>query len=549
MNSLHTWGGGDLFEKVFGAISLILYGDAEGGLGQVFRALLRVSLSVGAFCALLLAFFRQRFEPLIRSFLIPAIAIVFLLLVPRTTLTIIDHSCEKKERAALSVPFFLGKFAALTSTCVHEMRSLFEQALQKPYPWISRIYANNTPFSQKIAHNNPILAQNLDLFCRECVFRDYSAGRYTKQELLQSKNLLQFLQEKSSPQWGIPYFQKEKKEIFSCKAAFQSLAQEIETTAKNVGLSLEKPLIPQCEAKQETAWIEQKILIDALEGAIFSSPSQTSSWGASLCTALIGLQNGLLALLYFTFPLILLIALFSFGLRPLIYWTQGIVCVSLWPLFSLALSAVLDSLWLSHLGADHSDFTLALAPKLRASYALLEAAAALGMLAITGLTGLFVCGAVAKRCTTSVEEGSSPPCTESFSSPPSSVFAPPQGVEEGRQTFQGLSTKEQESFSGSSGFQEMLAATREEERADTLHRSIAAVEEAVKEGAKNAVRSMENWGEKQEAEKRKHENAASGASLPASWIQEAEGFCPMHRAELGSWSRPETPLPPQGEVP
>src|SRR5262245_41547070 len=89
-DTIHTHGGGNLLEQVFIVISKILYGDHTNKLEQTFNALIKISLTVGAFCTLLLAFFRQKFEPLIRSFLIPSLIIIGFLLIPKTSVEILE---------------------------------------------------------------------------------------------------------------------------------------------------------------------------------------------------------------------------------------------------------------------------------------------------------------------------------------------------------------------------------------------------------------------------------------------------------------------------
>ena len=65
MDPIYTYyEGGDFLEKVFEVIQHFLYGDAVTVLDQSFTALLRIALTVGAFCCISIAFFRQSFKPI-----------------------------------------------------------------------------------------------------------------------------------------------------------------------------------------------------------------------------------------------------------------------------------------------------------------------------------------------------------------------------------------------------------------------------------------------------------------------------------------------------
>ena len=59
-NIIHTEGGGELLQKVFETLSSVLYGDGETKMSATFHALFRIALVFGGFCAVCLAFFRQK---------------------------------------------------------------------------------------------------------------------------------------------------------------------------------------------------------------------------------------------------------------------------------------------------------------------------------------------------------------------------------------------------------------------------------------------------------------------------------------------------------
>lgn len=209
-STIHTYGGGELFEKVLNAISMVMYGNASTGVGKAFSGFIRIALVIGGFCSVCLAFFREKFEPLIANFFLPAIGITSLLLVPRTTVYIKDHLSQKSIEIQVAgvtkvdnVPFFLGKLAALTSTLSYHFTTALENVTHGPtdaaYNWTGHIYANDNLFkARKCRIANPLIEDNLREFCHECVFRDLGIGLYTKKDLIQAPDILKFLEDHTS---------------------------------------------------------------------------------------------------------------------------------------------------------------------------------------------------------------------------------------------------------------------------------------------------------------------------------------------------------------
>ena len=87
LSDIYTHGGGDLLKQVFDAMANLIYGKEK----STFQAILRIALTIGAFSCLMMAFLRQKFDPLIRNFFLPGLLIVGFLLVPASSMTIKDR--------------------------------------------------------------------------------------------------------------------------------------------------------------------------------------------------------------------------------------------------------------------------------------------------------------------------------------------------------------------------------------------------------------------------------------------------------------------------
>lgn len=346
---IHTDGNGALLERVFLSLSHILYGDAEGIRGT-FRLLVRLSLTIGAFAALSLAFFRQKFEPLIKSFFLPGLAIIALLLTPRTALEIRDHSEEGRKRRVENVPWFLGQTAGWSSELFYRVKTLFESSIRTHYPWTRQIHAGKSPFRfGRLSFSDLQLEANLRGFCRECVFRDLGLGLYSREELSRSPDLFSFFKERSARNRTMLYQER----WIPCKEAIEkidaSLTGDLLVDALVDGeLTVRERGVRALLKGEEKQWIKQQIAIQLLKEELSKRKSERS-FSVLAASSLLSLRNFSEALLYLIFPLILLLALLSFGLKLILQWLRLLVWISLWPILYVAVDLFLQALWESRL--------------------------------------------------------------------------------------------------------------------------------------------------------------------------------------------------------
>mgnify|MGYP001952483092 FL=1 len=105
---IHTYGGGALLEKVFNAISMLMYGKSG------FSGILKFCAIIGGFGALIIAMAKGSWEALLTNWFFPAILIFCVIMAPTDTIYIKDHLVPKAgsttERPVYkvdNVPFFL----------------------------------------------------------------------------------------------------------------------------------------------------------------------------------------------------------------------------------------------------------------------------------------------------------------------------------------------------------------------------------------------------------------------------------------------------------
>ncbi len=408
---IHAFGGKELLVKVFEAMESILYGTGSSTIQSSFKLLIKLALIIGAFCALCLAFLRQKFEPLIRSFFLPGIAIIALLLVPTTSIAISDG--KGKPSDSITTPFFIGKFASVTSKSVHNLQEMFSKACDA-HPWVKSLYEEKNFFRHKeIYLKDATLETNAREYCRECVFRDLGLGLYTKKDLSEEKELLEFLQERGSAKRKMLFQDEDGSQWKSCKEAIGEIKEQIEAETETLAQENEIPsflLKSQEKDKEKQKFIQQKIMIDLLKER--EGSRSLASLGAF---SLIASQQFFEAALYLSFPLMIILSLLSFGFRILLSWIKLVLWVFTWPILYVVVDLFLTSLWnfRSKPFGSMESLTLEKALKCSELYGTLEIVACIVLLCIPVISWLLVRGGTSQvvQLTSSLFQTAPPPAT------------------------------------------------------------------------------------------------------------------------------------------
>lgn len=323
---IHTFGGGELLGKTFAAVGKILYGAS--GEGSTFQLLLRLALTIGAFCAVCVAFFRQQFEPLIRSFFLPGLAICALFLAPTTSVAILDHHAAKPKikEVEQKVPFFFGKLAVYSSEAIYQLKELFSDALGEKgrYSW-SRQIGGELPFQISL---NRGIEENFQEFCRECVVRDLDLGLYGKQEFKKETDLFTFWKGKTAKTRSMFYRGEEESGWISCREAIEKIDEALGSKKGK------HPLVDPASFKQRVAC-----------SLLSKTAVEKKSLFAAAAAGIIAMQSFVEAVLYLLFPIVILLSLLSFGFRIIVHWIRLLLWILIWPIFYVVADLFLNSIW------------------------------------------------------------------------------------------------------------------------------------------------------------------------------------------------------------
>lgn len=446
--AVHTYGGGELLKKVFNAISLLIYGNSKTGLGKTFYGIIHLSLAIGGLAAIMMAFSRGSFLPFIQGWFLPALGICGILLIPRSTLYIEDHLVAKSrdtKSAVISkvedVPFFLAQFSSLTSWLSYKFTQALEDVTHGTndsiYNWTGHIYAGESLFqSGKIQLSHPILEQNIKNFCYHCIFNDLNINppSYTRDELAHTSDILSFLDEKTTPWLSFPY-QKENGEVsqFTCAEGISDIHKQLNNASPIKSLSLldkqfpslsdlTKPIIlgeigsaaslllKASKYGQDTQkkLMTQQYLIDKIKTSTNPTYAQRraehnyqetqKTLGAMSATSIVSLRIFFEAVVYMTFPLVLIFALVCLGFKPLVTWAQFLLWINIWPPFFVVVNFMLNSIWNYRIekafGTNDLALTIFTSEGLGELYSSMEAIAAGALFSVPFLAFAIVKGGV-----------------------------------------------------------------------------------------------------------------------------------------------------------
>lgn len=247
--AIYTIGGGEIFSLIFNGIaSLIGGGDAAGHKGLFFNAFVRIGAITGLLAAFIQTMWRDQME-VVRSFFMPFIIVLFVLLTPSMKVNIIDTSLGRKIYTVDHVPFGLGFTAGLFSQIGKEITEKVEQVFSLPddlkYHKTGAVFASNLIKNAKQFHIvDENVSENMRGFVTQCIAYDAMLGRkYTFQDLKNTDDIWELVTASPSPVRSFLWRESgQKSQIVTCQVGVQKLntlfGREISNSADSFGKKL-----------------------------------------------------------------------------------------------------------------------------------------------------------------------------------------------------------------------------------------------------------------------------------------------------------------------
>jgi conjugal transfer mating pair stabilization protein TraG len=260
------------------------------------------------------------------------------------------------------------------------------------------------------------------------VFRDLGLGIYSKEDLIQAPNILTFLAENTSRIRTVNYKEistdnssSTENGFIPCREAIQKMNALFDKKTGNtkeilIGeISNDFQFLLKQKATGETELrnlIKQQIAINILKEEIPGTLNSFASKRAELlqkenqkilgalgANSIVAMRNFFEATIYMVFPLVVLLCLLSFGIKPLLNWTHFILWVNSWPPFYVVVKFLLNSIWefrTKHTYGDSFGLTIFTSEGLTDLYSSMESIAAIAMAFIPFLSWILLKGGVSQ---------------------------------------------------------------------------------------------------------------------------------------------------------
>lgn len=358
-NTIITYGGGEILSQIFNSIAMIF---KKGGIMQ---PLMLITASIAGFWAISKAFFSSSPHQIITSFVLPAIVLPGLFLMPNTRVRIED-TLTNKAYTVDHVPLMLATVASVSSSLGYRINQALENIMHtstdQQYLATGMIFGGETSLDiRKYKINNGDLEKNLRHFSKQCVLYDLALDLYSIDDLKKSTDLWKFLSEKTSKVRMIPYKitngsikdlqgPANKTSYLSCKNAIKEMTPIFEAEKKyqgNMDLIKNLPLTFQALTglqKTQDNLVSQQLMMNVLAGEFSAkefgkSRAQAQQYNTSIISGalaskyLLNTRAVFALLLYASFIFVVPLSLLSGGLKTITTWIWYNVWIQIWPPF------------------------------------------------------------------------------------------------------------------------------------------------------------------------------------------------------------------------
>ena len=230
---VYTIGGGDLLEDLFNGVAAIVSGSA-------YEQAIIITTTLGSLWLTFSYAFNVTTLKNSAVWFAGSLIAANALLVPKTTVVIIDRLNPLVPRVVDNVPFMLGTFASYTSQFGQNLTEMAEEVFSLPddmrYSQSGFLFGGELMDSiTRLEVGDPLLAVNLQEFMGTCVLMELSYGRFTYSDILESSDLFALFDEKSlSNLRSMNYVERSGSSqvynIYTCVDAYQMIKVEMNSS-------------------------------------------------------------------------------------------------------------------------------------------------------------------------------------------------------------------------------------------------------------------------------------------------------------------------------
>lgn len=368
-----VYGDGKLFREYFHAITAF-FGTND------FTCLFNISLMLATVTVCYSYITKRSLMVLLKWFGIFYVA-VFMLFTPRATIVIVDRINGIMGEPLDNVPWGLAVLASYTSVLddalTRSLESTFTMPDYMPYHKTGMIFASRLmSMANQFQINDSVFDSNLKEFIHQCVFYDILLSKYSIDDLMDSKNVWQFVSANASPARAFMY----NGMVTTCKEGSHKLTSDWQAVLDHALNDYSQRIYPDMTQQKAKAQIlidlpessryltdvaasaqeimQQNMMANAIErgvvgmGAKLDASAALESYaftraeeqkrlankttGEMAAEWLAKMKIAVEAILYGSFIFVVLLAVFPFGGMVLRNYAMSLLWVHLWaPMYAI----------------------------------------------------------------------------------------------------------------------------------------------------------------------------------------------------------------------
>lgn len=360
--TIHTYGGGEILQKVFVAISML------SGDGGIVGPLMLVCAVLGFGFAFFKMIGNLAFDRFLTQSFVPFLAIYTVFIIPTTTIHIEDELHKPKIYKVDHVPRLLAHFAEIASSIGYYATYGVEKAMHTvddvKYSKTGLIFGSDTALDfRRFQLTNPDLQKDLREFSKQCVLYDLALGRYSLDELKKSTDIWNFLKERTS-KLGMIYYcpppvknAAEQCQYLNCRQALEKFEplfdkEKAYYAKQEIGKNLPLTFQALTQIKEDSQkLISQQLMVNVLseqfssakfaqERAYLQQNTTYQAAGFLAAKGVVIMRCVFEAVIYTSFLFILPLALLPSGIKLIINWAWLVIWIQFWPPFYAILNYI-----------------------------------------------------------------------------------------------------------------------------------------------------------------------------------------------------------------
>lgn len=235
--TMHTIGSADLNYQILNSVVMTL--NDKG-----FTQLKQLTMMVSGFMALIYAVLNRNIFSYMR-WLVKVLMIVYLCLIPKVTLLIVDSEVKQQVYRIDNIPVSLAAIASGVTTLGFGLTQILQQYFSMPgdpmYTKTGMLFPSQLIIeTSRLTIRDPIFKKNITAYMKTCVFYDLLLEKYTNDELLKSHDVWQFLLEHASQSRVVEY----NNDIMTCRQSIHKLDADWKNVIDQSTRTLQRTFFP-----------------------------------------------------------------------------------------------------------------------------------------------------------------------------------------------------------------------------------------------------------------------------------------------------------------